>query len=105
MTLAIIDRDTKLYVYKSEAEPSPDGTFSLTGCKLRDEGAKLGPINRRTGERAAYHVFGLYLAGGDGRGPNSGVLLRMSSEDEDVGGAFVVVCSSFLFLFILLGSA
>ncbi len=96
ITLAnIIDRDTKLYLYKSEAEPSPDGTFSLTGCKLRDEGSKLGPVNRHTGERPAYHLFGLYLAGGDGRGPNSGVLLRMSSEDDDVRRAIVVVLHFF----------
>ncbi len=94
----IINRDTKLYLYKSEAEPSPDGTFSLTGCILRDEGIKLGPINRETGERTKYHIFGLYLAGGDTRGPNSGVLLRMSSNTEDVCDGDVV----FLLYFVVL---
>ncbi len=93
MTLTIIDRDTKLYLYKSEAEPCPDGTFSLTGCILRDEGTKLGRKNRKTIDRDVYHVFGLYLAGGDGRGPNSGVLLRMSSKDENV-------CCGVIFLLI-----
>eukprot|EP01084_Bolivina_argentea_P080494 145793_1 len=86
----VLLRDTKLYLYKSEAEPSPDGTFSLTGCILRDEGIKLGPINRETGERTKYHIFGLYLAGGDTRGPNSGVLLRMSSNTEDVARKWII---------------
>ncbi len=93
----IFNRDTKLYVYKSQAEPLPEGIYSLTGCILRDEGMKLGPRNRKTHERAKYHIFGLYLAGGDNRGPNSGVLLRMSSDSENVRrvvALYVIFCSA-----------
>jgi hypothetical protein len=31
-----------------------------------------------------YHIFGLYLAGSGQRGPNAGVLLRLSTDNEEV---------------------
>jgi diacylglycerol O-acyltransferase-1 len=76
-------KDTSLAVYKSDQEPRPEAHISLHNCVLQDEGTKEGRRNRRSGRsKEEYHIFGLYLAYEGSRGPDAGVILRLSSDNE-----------------------
>lgn len=53
----------------------PRRTIDLSNCVIKNEGTK---------KLGSFHLFGIYLAGSEQleRGPNSGVLLRLSSESK-----------------------
>ncbi|CBN77838.1 acyl-CoA binding domain protein and partial Diacylglycerol O-acyltransferase [Ectocarpus siliculosus] len=81
--------DGKLSTYKSDQCAEAESVMSLKRCVLRDEGTRIGKAPGRGKPRPEYHVFGLYLEGAMQRGPDAGVLLRLSTDKEDVAEKWI----------------
>lgn len=73
-----------LACYKTEQSIEAESVLSLKRCVLREEGSKQGKPAGHGKPVPVYHVFGLYLEGALERGPDAGVLMRLSTDDEEV---------------------
>eukprot|EP00953_Heterococcus_sp_UTEX-ZZ885_P029531 15667-Heterococcus_DN1.PRE.3 len=80
-------------MYQTEKHSTPMSQMSLKQCVLKDEGTRQGRYNKLTKTVPQYHIFGLYLAGSGQRGPNAGVLLRLSTDNEEAAQGWMTALS------------